>query len=79
MIPFETHSYKSYLEYIHPYMPLLKVHDLLQIINNGTGVTRRISLLLFQVIMFIGIAFIDIEYLRAAGYLNWKAMRKAVF
>jgi hypothetical protein len=70
---------QSYLEYVHPYMPLLEVYNLLQIINDGTGATGRISLLLFQAIMFAGTAFVDMEYLRAAGYSNRKAARKAFF
>ncbi|PMD49143.1 uncharacterized protein K444DRAFT_639022 [Hyaloscypha bicolor E] len=70
---------RSYLEYVHPYMPLIEVHELLQIINDGTGETGRISLLLFQAIMFAGTAFVDMEYLRAAGYSNRKAARKAFF
>lgn len=70
---------RSYLEYVHPYMPLLELHDLLQIINDGTGASGRIGLLLFQAIMFAGTAFVDVEYLRAAGYSNRKAARKAFF
>jgi hypothetical protein len=70
---------RSYLEYVHPYMPLIEVHEVLQIINDGTGETGRISLLLFQAIMFAGTAFVDMEYLRAAGYSNRRAARKAFF
>jgi hypothetical protein len=70
---------RSYLEYVHPYMPLVEVHEVLQIINDGTGETGRISLLLFQALMFAGTAFVDMEYLRAAGYSNRKAARRAFF
>lgn len=70
---------RSYLEYVHPYMPLVEVHDLLQIIDDGTGESGRISLLLFQAIMFAGTAFVDMEMLRAAGYTNRKTARKAFF
>jgi hypothetical protein len=70
---------QSYLEYVHPYMPLIQVHDVLQIIDDGTGQFGRISLLLFQAIMFAGTAFVDMEYLRAAGYSSRKSARKAFF
>ncbi|KAF8855742.1 hypothetical protein BDZ45DRAFT_727931 [Acephala macrosclerotiorum] len=70
---------RSYLEYVHPYMPLIEIHDLLQIIDDGTGESGRISLLLFQAIMFAGTAFVDMEFLRAAGYSNRKTARKAFF
>lgn len=70
---------RSYLEYVHPYMPLVEVHELLQIIDEGNGDSGRISLLLFQAIMFAGTAFVDIEFLRAAGYTSRKSARKAFF
>lgn len=70
---------RSYVEYVHPYMPLIELHELLQIINDGTGDSGRLSLLLFQAIMFAGTAFVDMEFLRAAGYSNRKAARKAFF
>jgi hypothetical protein len=70
---------RSYLEYVHPYMPLVEIHELLRIIDDGTGRAGRISLLLFQAIMFAGTAFVDMEYLKAVGYSNRKAARKAFF
>ena len=78
-IPIRNALIRSYIEYVHPYMPLIEVHDVLQIINDGDGSSGRISLLLFQAIMFAGTAFVDMEYLRSAGYSNRKAARKAFF
>ena len=70
---------RAYLEFVHPYMPLIEIHELLQIIEDGTGQSGRMSLLLFQAIMFAGTAFVDMEYLKGAGYTNRKAARKAFF
>ncbi|RDW89184.1 hypothetical protein BP6252_01216 [Coleophoma cylindrospora] len=70
---------QSYLEYVHPYMPLIELHEFLQIVNDGTGQLGRISLLLFQAVMFAGTAFVDMAYLRNAGFTNRKAARKAFF
>lgn len=70
---------QSYLEYVHPYMPLIELHEFLQIIDNGTGQYGRISLLLFQAVMFAGTAFVNMSYLRTAGYQTRKAARKAFF
>jgi hypothetical protein len=70
---------RAYLEYVHPYMPLIEVHDVLHIIDEGTGKSGRISLLLFQAIMFAGTAFVEMEYLRMAGYTTRKSARKAFF
>jgi len=70
---------RGYLEYVHPYMPLVEFREVLQMIEDGTGGSGKMSLLLFQAIMFAGTAFVDIEYLRSAGYSNRKAARKAFF
>jgi hypothetical protein len=78
-IPVRNALFRSYFEFVHPYMPLVEIHELLEIVEEGTGATGRISLLLFQAIMFAGTAFVDMEYLRAAGYTNRKVARKAFF
>ena len=70
---------RSYCEWVHPYMPLIELHELLKIIDDGTGAPGRISLLLFQAVMFAGTAFVDMSYLAAAGYSNRKSARKAFF
>ncbi|KIM96082.1 hypothetical protein OIDMADRAFT_170745 [Oidiodendron maius Zn] len=78
-IPVRNALFRSYFEFVHPYMPLVEIHELLDIVEEGTGASGRISLLLFQAIMFAGTAFVDMEYLRAAGYTNRKVARKAFF
>jgi hypothetical protein len=78
-IPIRNALFRSYLEFVHPYMPLIDVHELMEIIEVGTGAAGRISLLLFQAIMFAGTAFVDMEFLRRAGYTNRKVARKAFF
>lgn len=69
----------AYIEYVHPYMPLIELHELLAMIEDVTGKSGKVSLLLFQSIMFAGTAFVDMDYLRKAGYTNRKAARKAFF
>ncbi|CAK47094.1 transcriptional regulator family: Fungal Specific TF [Aspergillus niger] len=69
---------KSYIHYVHTYMPLLDLEDFLQTIVQNDGI-RRMSLLLFQAVMFAGTAFIDLKHLHAAGYPTRKAARKAFF
>ncbi|RFU34666.1 hypothetical protein B7463_g1596, partial [Scytalidium lignicola] len=70
---------RSYVEYVHPYMPLLELHEFLRIINEGTGESGKISLLLFHAVLFAGTAFVDMDYLKRAGFSNRKAARKAFF
>ena len=70
---------RAYLEYVHAYMPLIDHHKLLQVIEEGSGETGRISLLLFQAVIVAGTAFVDMDFLRSAGYTNRKAARKVFF
>ncbi|PGG95620.1 hypothetical protein AJ79_09945 [Helicocarpus griseus UAMH5409] len=69
---------KSYLQFVHPYMPLLELDDFLRTIARNDG-SRRMSLLLFQATMFAGTAFISMKHLAAAGYESRKDARKAFF
>jgi hypothetical protein len=78
-IPVRNALFQSYLEFVHPYMPLIEVTELMEVIEEGTGASGRISLLLFQAIMFAGAAFVDMEFLQQAGFTNRKLARKAFF
>jgi hypothetical protein len=69
---------KAYVHYVHTYMPLLDLEEFLQTVVQNDGV-HRISLLLFQAVMFAGMAFVDIKHLKAAGYPTRKAARKIFF
>ncbi|KAI9934413.1 hypothetical protein MW887_000027 [Aspergillus wentii] len=69
---------KSYIHYVHTYMPLLDLEDFLQTIVKNDGI-HRMSLLLFQAVMFAGTAFIDLKHLHAAGYQSRKVARKVFF
>lgn len=68
---------RSYFEFVHPYMPLIELHDFLRIIDKNGGET--VSLLLFQAVMFAGSAFVDMTYLYAAGFTSRKAARKTFY
>ena len=69
----------AYCEWVHPYMPLLELHNVLRVIDKGSGQSGQMSLLLFQAMMFAGVAFVDMGYLTAAGFPTRKAARKAFF
>jgi hypothetical protein len=58
---------------------LIEVTELMEIIKEGSGASGRISLLLFQAIMFTGTAFVDMEFPRQAGFTNRRLVRKAFF
>lgn len=66
---------KNYVEFVHPYMPLLDIHEFLQAVDRNDG-SATISLLLFQSVMFAGIATIEVSFLRAAGYSSRREARR---
>lgn len=70
---------RSYIEFVHPYMPLIDLYDFLMIIESGNGAQGRISLILYQAVMFAGSAFIDMQHLYNAGYSSRKQARKDFF
>ncbi|KMU90354.1 cutinase transcription factor 1 alpha [Coccidioides immitis H538.4] len=69
---------RSYLKWVHTYMPLLELDEFLGAIFRNDG-SQQLSLLLFQAVMFAATAFIDIKHLYAAGFESRKAARKAFF
>ena len=70
---------RAYVEFVHPYMPLLDLHDFLTVIDRSDGSKGKVSLILFQAVMFAGSAFVDMSHLRAAGYATRKEARKDFF
>ncbi|OTA92640.1 hypothetical protein M434DRAFT_396310 [Hypoxylon sp. CO27-5] len=69
----------AYVEFVHPYMPLIELHDFLGMINSRDGLYGQISLFLYQSVMFAATAFVDVKYLKEAGYANRKAARRDFF
>ncbi|KAK4986231.1 hypothetical protein LTR50_005460 [Elasticomyces elasticus] len=69
---------RRYAEYMHPFMPLLNLHELVRVVHQNDGV-QSVSLLLFQAVMFAGVAHADLRLLEAAGYTNRREARRAFF
>ncbi|KZL81906.1 fungal specific transcription factor domain-containing protein [Colletotrichum incanum] len=78
-LPLQNALLQAYIEYVHPYMPLLELYDFLAVINAQDGLCGQISLFLYQAVMFAATAFVDMKVLREAGYPTRKAARKAFF
>lgn len=69
----------AYVEFVHPYMPLLELHQTLNIINSRDGFSGQISLFLYQAVMFVATAFVGGKHLKEAGYSSRKAARRDFF
>ena len=69
---------RCYVQYVHPYLPLLNLQEFLACIEKNDP-KDTLSLLLFQAVMFAATGFIDMRYLHAQGYDSRKAARRAFF
>ena len=69
---------RSYVQYVHPYMPLLDLREFLHPIEKNDG-SAQVSLFLFQAVMFTATAYIDMRFLYAQGFETRKAARKVFF
>ncbi|ESZ90862.1 hypothetical protein SBOR_8754 [Sclerotinia borealis F-4128] len=76
--PLRNALLQAFIEYVYPFMPVLELHKVLNIINDE-GKSGSMSLLLFQSIMFSGTAFVNMDSLRRAGFQTRKGARKAYF
>ncbi|OTA01992.1 Zn2Cys6 transcriptional regulator [Trichoderma parareesei] len=70
---------RAYIEFVHPYMPLMDLVPFLNVINRYDAAEGQISLFLYHAVMFSATAFVDMRHLREAGYATRKAARKAFF
>ncbi|CAI7580002.1 unnamed protein product [Penicillium pancosmium] len=56
----------AYLQFAYGYMPIIDLHELLGSFMQVPS--TAISRLLFQCLLFAGVAFVDVTYLEAAGF-----------
>lgn len=70
---------RAFVEYVHPYMPLLELGVFLNTVNSTDGLNGQVSLSLYHAIMFAASAFVETKYLKEAGYTSRKAARKSFF
>lgn len=77
-VPLRDELLRCYTEFVHPLMPSINLHELVTTIDHNDGV-QSVSLLLFQAIMFAGIATADMQYLKSAGYETRRDARRDFF
>lgn len=69
----------AYVEFVHPYMPLLELHPFLETIHERDGKNGTVSLLLYHAVMFTAASFVPAKYLKAAGFSRRREARKSFF
>ena len=67
----------SVIIYIYPFLPVLDIQEFLEGVEGKDG--AKVSLILFQAVMFAGTAFVDLQYLLDAGFENRIAARAHFF
>ncbi|KAJ5496274.1 Transcription factor [Penicillium fimorum] len=67
-----------YIQWVHSFMPVLNLQEFLRCVaeNDPEG---NVSILLFQAVMFVGTAFVELKHLQDAGYPTRKSARNAFF
>lgn len=69
----------AYVEFVHPYMPLLELNSFLQVVSSHDGSNGTISLLLYHAVMFAAASFVPAKYLKAVGFSRRREARKTFF
>ncbi|CAI4220060.1 unnamed protein product [Parascedosporium putredinis] len=62
-VEFQNALLKAFIEYVHPFIPVLDLVEFLSIIHNRDGSRGQTSLVLYQAVMFSGSAFVSMEIL----------------
>lgn len=71
--------WKAYLRHVQPSLPLLDVEKFSSAMNDPGGQKSRISLLLYQAVMFAGFLFVDLSDPYFAGPTPRKDILKSMF
>lgn len=70
--------FKSYLFTVYPFMPILSLESLVDPAQMPEG-GRKMSLLLFQAVMFAGLSSLNKDLVQQTGYMTLKQARKGFF
>jgi hypothetical protein len=65
---------RCFVHYVYPFMPIVDLEELMGAID-GNESASKISLIVFQAILFSGTAYVDLQLLQEAGYENRRAAR----
>lgn len=83
---FAQEFFKAYIRHVHPHVPFLDLDLFSTIIfnlsshdQNANYKGRKVSLLLFQAVMFSGAFFVDLKYIYAAGFLSRRSALDTLF
>lgn len=67
--------FNAYIDYVHPFLPILDLSNLLCFTRTTEASSDKLSLLLCQAAMFAGSSFVDIKVLEIYGFQSRRAAR----
>ncbi|KAL9090410.1 MAG: hypothetical protein Q9159_002037 [Coniocarpon cinnabarinum] len=70
---------ESYVNFVYPYVPTVELNDFFSIVQHEDGSQGKVSLLVFQALMFAGSSFVDYSHLKRAGFRSRQEARKAFY
>lgn len=83
---FVQECFKAYIRHVHPHLPFLDLDHFSSIIfasdperQNANPSGEKVSLLLYQAVMFSGTFFVDLRHLYAAGFLSRRSALETLF
>jgi hypothetical protein len=76
---FRNELLKCFIRWVYPWSPVVNLDHVVRTISGGKTTTNKMSLLLFQAMMFAGAGFADLAILRSAGFSSRKDARKHFF
>lgn len=68
-----------YTEFVHPVLPLLDFNETIAAIDDSTGQSGTISLLLLFSMLYAALPFVEAEHVRRAGYATKLEARAAIY
>ena len=76
---FRNELLKCFIRWVYPWSPVVSLDHVVRTISGGNNTSNKMSLLLFQAMMFAGAGFADLTILRTAGFSSRKDARKHFF
>jgi hypothetical protein len=75
---FRIELLKCFMRWVYPWSPVVSLDTVVRTMSGANG-SNKMSLLLFQAMMFAGAGFADLAILRSAGFASRKDARKHFF
>jgi hypothetical protein len=70
---------RAFVEFVYPYMPIVDLHSVLHSVYQHGGRNSKVSLLLYQAIMFSAVPFVEAHVLLDGGFPSREMATRVFF